>query len=371
MLDPKSSLTFNLLNKLSNAQERHRQLPTPVRFFGSLVTSITATLDSLHHLIACIVKVVTGFFATPYQILNQSTALNSWTWKAASKHFLQAVKHLALIFVSPVYTFVFLPKVALHSFYSVDHDETNPLKQNKFLLERVTEQQSKIIELNQKLKQNTEKESETIAETNRTHQAKIDSLNAKLKIAEVKLGLNTTAIEQKDALITSLKAGKLSAPQPQIYNQILNEKESQIKAKEALITEKSLTIDRLNAEITPLIETINGIAGELLCPLSFELFNEPVTLVPCGHRFEKTKIVHITTDIAEKNNLALKAKKLNENKANAVLAEAEKIRTLCPCCRSEFTKFQEDTAIRNSTLSIRNINALLLEQGKKGIEVLS
>lgn len=359
MFNPKASLTYNLLSKLSDRQKKYypQQFPLATRFFGSLVTSITASLDSVHHLAACVVKVFTGAIATPYQILTQSNQLDKWTWKAASKHFIQACKHLALIVVSPIYTFIFLPNVALHSFFNNNRDETDPIKQNKFLLERITELQSKINELNQKLKQNAENEGGKLAESIRNYQAKIDSLSLKLQVAEGKLGLNAVAITQKDAIIESLKAGKSTAPQPQVYNQILNGKDAQIRTKEEIVTNQSLTIDKLKAENTRFINTINSIAAELICPLTGELFNDPVTLVPCGHRFEKASIAKITANISE----------INER----LSADVEKIKILCPCCRSEFNKMQEDPAVKFSTDRIREMNVLLLEQGKKGIEVLS
>ena len=79
----------------------------------------------------------------------------------------------------------------------------------------------------------------------------------------------------------------------------------------------------------------------------------------------------MTNEIAKKNDQLLQAKKLNTGRVSALLTQAEKIKVLCPLCRHEFSQFQEDISVKNSTDSIRKINAVLLEQGKQGIEVLN
>lgn len=267
MLDPNHSLTRNALFELSEHQKNNfgpQGVTFGFRIGSAIVPSLASSLDTLHHLIACVIKIATGIIATPYELVTESGNLKNWTWMAANEHFSQTLKHFLLTFSLPFVTFIYLPATSLRTFFN-DNQKVNVNGNNQSqlisnLAKQVATQQKTINDLgqklfnaNEKLKTDVKQEKDKAEAASRTDQDKIKTLQGKLQIAESKNGLHETAIKQKDATINQLRNVNHIAPQPQVFNQKLSEKEAEIKRKDADIKSKDFQINQQTQRINILV----------------------------------------------------------------------------------------------------------------------
>ncbi|MBA3238819.1 MAG: hypothetical protein H0T62_10820 [Parachlamydiaceae bacterium] len=120
MIHSEFSITYELLNALNDYDSKVGKFSSffAVHLAGGATTAITLGLDTLLHLAACVVKVVTGIICTPLFYFTDSPGAENWTWSASGKHFVEAVKHAAGFLVVPPTTFFFSPDAALNLLFA-------------------------------------------------------------------------------------------------------------------------------------------------------------------------------------------------------------------------------------------------------------
>lgn len=236
MLNPNYSLTQNLLESHNNMNffTGNNRTINRIRIF------FIASSDFGIHFSQFIFKLFTGIVATPHDILKGSNGLKNWTWKAAHKHLFQAMKHLAIAFILPVYTFIYLPEINLQLF------KNSRIKANMGQEEREF-YQTQIAKYKNKLNENQTKTQITPIENN--DRIKIKNLQSEVLDLQNTIGLRERALKQKDLIIDTLTSRKMSIHEPLIYNYQLNAKEAEIRKKDAIIEEMGGIIARKDVAI--------------------------------------------------------------------------------------------------------------------------
>lgn len=388
MFDPNFSLTNNLLYSVSNRYH------TPfARINIALASSITACVDTTHHLISGVIKVATGIIATPHQLITGSDNLKNWTWKTANKHVSQALKHFMLIFVAPV-TVLVSPDNAHRTLFK-QKDAQSQSERIKHLTNQVHQQTLTIAQKQNDIFGLQNQSKVAVLNATKVDKAEIIKLKAKLEIAEGKIGLHETAMTEKNKIIEGLKAVQPREGRhflPGVYQTELNNKDALIrKLKEDLKAaedkankfendlmhdEGKAVVESLKIEVKRLedsnlqlksdiekagseigksqgpegkpiepnaaeasvvkipqeiLNEINGIAEELFCSILRDLPTNACNLVPCGHKFDKSAIDKI------------------KNKT-------------CPTCMAGFKETVQDKTVNAIVGKILNINEILKEQ---------
>lgn len=201
MINPKHSYTRTVLNDFIPPDYQYLQRRSlGEKTICGITVLIASAVDTLKHSVFCILKIATGILATPIYALTGSESLANWTWKAASKHLFQAIKHLGLFFVAPGHTFFFMPSSTLKRFFKID--DSNAQKK------KITLQEEQIRELSRKnefLLKKCHKIKTKLNEDVKKQRKKYVAVQEDLDKANADIASKTEALKQAQRTLSNLK----------------------------------------------------------------------------------------------------------------------------------------------------------------------